>query len=93
MIKHVSIALVFIAVLNFAVDSYVAATIGGSAINGKVEHGHYYVGSHGNFTEVSRAVWTYSYIHGFSQWITFPLFFFGVWLMHRQKTLRNTNIG
>lgn len=32
-------------------------------MNGKIEGGHYYLGEHGHFTEVSRQVYTYSRNH------------------------------
>ncbi len=34
--------------------------VGGAAITGKVVAGHYYVGSHGNYPEVSRGVYLLS---------------------------------
>ncbi len=29
--------------------------IGGSAVNGRIQNGHYYLAEHGRYTEVSRA--------------------------------------
>ena len=55
--------------------------LGGDAINGYVRAGHYFLGMHSNgpFTDVSRAIFTYSLWHGFSV-IVFGLFFIAVGL-------------
>lgn len=47
--------------------------IGGSAMNGHIEAGRYYVASHENINEVSKAVWTVSKISGILFWIFIPL--------------------
>ena len=60
-------------VLNFFVFAIVAGVIGGDAVNGKAVGGHFYLGSHGKFTEVSEDVYTYSRWHVFSLLITHPL--------------------
>jgi hypothetical protein len=63
----------FIAFINFAIFWVVALWIGGDAISGKVENGHYYVSNHGKLTEVSHAVWTYSQAHTISVFFTHPI--------------------
>ncbi len=68
--KFIFIPAVAIAIVNFAAFIIINICIGGDAINGHVTDGHYYLGSHGRYTEVSRAVWTYSYYHTVSMWIT-----------------------
>ena len=65
--------LLSIAFINFAVFWIVAVCIGGDAISGKAENGHYYVSSHGKPTEVSSRVWHYSRVHTRSVWITHPI--------------------
>ncbi len=71
-----------IAWLNFAVFWIVAVSIGGDAVSGKVESGHYFVSSHGRLTEVSPTVWHYSRIHTVSIWVTHPIGLVGglIWL-------------
>lgn len=59
--------------LNFLFFWIAAVTLGGDAVNGKVEGGHYYLDSHGHLTEVSRGVFMYSRIHTYSIFITHPL--------------------
>jgi hypothetical protein len=66
-------ALLFIAFINFAAFCIVAVSIGGDAINGRIENGHYYLASHGQLTEVSPEVWTYSKYHAISVFITHPI--------------------
>jgi hypothetical protein len=65
--------LVVIAFINFAVFWIIGVYIGGDAINGKAENGHYYVASHGRYIEVSKELWAYSKIHTESVWITHSL--------------------
>ena len=52
--------------LNFAVFLVIDFCIGGDALSGKSGHGHFYLGNHGTFTEVSHAVFVYSLCHAYS---------------------------
>lgn len=54
------------AVINFLAFSFVSEWIGGDALNGYVKNGHYYLCSHGWYTEVAASVWNYSYWHAIS---------------------------
>ena len=65
----------FAALLNFAVFWVVAVRLGGDAVNGRRQDGHFYLASHGKYTEVSERVFTYSRLHTYSVWITHPLAF------------------
>jgi hypothetical protein len=69
----VGYTLFFVAIVNFTVFWVVGVWVGGDAISGKVQGGHYYVSSHGRLTEVSPRIWQYSRIHAMSVWITHPL--------------------
>jgi hypothetical protein len=40
--------------------------LGGDALRGKVEQGHYYLGNHGVFTQVSHTIFIYSACHAYS---------------------------
>ncbi len=64
-----------IACANFLVFWLIAVCLGGDAVNGKIDHGHYYLMSHGDYTEVSKEIFTYSKWHVYSIWITHPLAF------------------
>ena len=79
--KAFAYALIIVGILNFLVYFFVAASIGGDAINGKIEGGKYYLEHHGRFTEVSRSVFEYSRFHTYSVWVTFPLVIFGAYLL------------
>jgi hypothetical protein len=72
--------------LNFMAFCYIGLRIGGEALHGKVEDGHYYLatgyisrGIHPrldaphNYVEVSSRVFHCSQIHGYSVLVTFPL--------------------
>ena len=72
-LKRICTAIFLIGLANFAVFVGVASYLGGDAVNGMVEKGHYYVSSHGKDTEVSRKVYLYSRAHARSVWVTHPL--------------------
>jgi hypothetical protein len=58
--------------LSFGIGSMM---LGGDAYYGHSDGGHYFLGSHGRMTEVSRAVFLYSYWHVHIMLWTWP---FGV---------------
>ena len=65
---------IFVAVwLNGIIFWFTAVALGGDAVNGKMENGHYYLANHGRLTEVSRGVFTYSRIHSYSVFISIPI--------------------
>jgi hypothetical protein len=45
---------------SFVIFWIVCALAGGDAVNGKIDDGRYYFGSHGKYTEVSRAAYVLS---------------------------------
>jgi hypothetical protein len=61
-----------ITVLNFGVWGVINSMIRGDAVNGKVEHGKYYLAMKGRYTEVSRGVYLYSYVHTCTNFVLFP---------------------
>ncbi len=77
------------ALLNFAVFWVVAVCLGGDAVNGRIQDGHFYLANHGKYTEVSERVFDYSRWHVYSTWITHPLAFVAAyWGMRLQRTSR-----
>ena len=70
-----------IGILNFLAFAITATSLGGDAINGRPENGHYYLSSHGKTKEVSEAVYNYSRIHVYSVWITHPLAMAAGWFL------------
>jgi hypothetical protein len=81
-------AAVLLALVNFAAFFCIALLIGGDALNGHSDAGHYYLNNHGRLTEVSRAVFTYSKWHAISVLVTHPLAILCGWLLAR----RNKNL-
>ena len=71
--------------LNFTVFFIAAVKLGGSAGNGYTVAGHFYLGDHGVYTEVSRSVFEYSTWHWRSLYFTHPLGALFTWLYFRAK--------
>jgi len=76
-----------VAILNFFVFVGIASYIGGDALNGRIEDGHFFLASHGVYTEVSESVFTYSKIHAISMLVTHAVFFFSAGLLFLKKRL------
>lgn len=76
------LALVAIAVgfINFFWSVGESTTIG-DAMNGYQQDGHYFVRLRGGYTEVNRATWEWSRVHGVSVLITHPLAMAGMGYM------------
>ena len=62
-----------IAVINFIAVYLVTNLLHGDGLNGFVHNGHYFVNSHGVYTEVTEQIWTLSRYHMLSLFITHPL--------------------
>ena len=75
-------------IVNFAAYWLIAAGYGGEARTGHIKDGRYFLGCHGSYTEVSRSVWSYSYYHGRSIWITHGAFFVGIAILLNTKRKR-----
>ncbi len=52
-----------LALLNFTASWIGSLYLGGDALNGHVAPTGYFLCSHGSCTEVTHAIWTYSYWH------------------------------
>ncbi|HZW74452.1 MAG TPA: hypothetical protein VFF43_12940 [Caldimonas sp.] len=74
------------AILDFAAFAVTALVLGGDAINGKIEAGHFFLGSHGHYTEVSEHVFTYSKWHAYSVFAAYALTFFGGLVLKLRET-------
>ncbi|HEX5823950.1 MAG TPA: hypothetical protein VFY18_05750 [Candidatus Limnocylindrales bacterium] len=72
-LPYVAVAAIVVGFINFFWFFAESAALGGDALNGNVRAGHYFVGSHGSYTEVSEAAWTWSRVHGISVFITHPI--------------------
>ena len=72
--------------VNFLVFFVVAVHLGGDAVNGKVVADHYYLASHGRYTEVNEEIFNYSRWHVYSLWVTHPLAFIAGYWYYRIKS-------
>ena len=81
------VALFALCLTNFAVFFVLAVYLGGDAVNGKIVGGHYFLMSHGRYTEVSAGIFNYSRWHVYSTWVTHPLAFAaGYWYWRIKRT-------
>jgi len=82
-------AIALVAIINFAVFIIIELKLGGDAVNGYEKDGKYFLASHGAYTEVSEAVWTYSYYHAIAVFITHSSVFVGaavaIWHSSKRK--------
>jgi hypothetical protein len=76
-------------ILNFVAFVAISGGIGGDALNGKIVDGHFYLGDHGHFTEVTEAVFTYSSVHARSLILTHPLGMLLLFIAGRELKKRN----
>jgi hypothetical protein len=70
--------------LNFMVFLGVAFRLGGDAISGYHRSGHYYVGMHGGYRDVSHAVYIYSYVHAIVSMVSMAVFVLVAFLLRRR---------
>ena len=82
---------VAITLLNFVVFVGLTLHLGGDAVNGKVESGHYYLWGYNahtrtkGYTEVSEGVYRYSRLHTYSVLVTWPLMLLGGLVLRRKR--------
>ena len=62
-----------VAVMNFLAFSVHTQSLGGSAGNGRRADGHYFVGSHGRYTEVTEPQWRTVRTHEVTVFVTHAL--------------------
>lgn len=75
--------------LNFLAFWVIGVLLGGDAINGKIEGGHYFLGQRATFTEVSPMVWYYSVTHAVATIVTLPVAaYFGIRAWFSRDALR-----
>jgi len=63
-----------LALVNFVSFFAGCLYLGGDALNGKIEDGHFYLSNHGKLTEVSEGVYRYSQLHALSVFALVGLF-------------------
>ena len=75
---------VILTLANFLVFALIALHLGGTAVSGRVSDGHFFLGSHSRYTEVSRQVFIYSRWHCYSVFITFAVSFAAAFGLQRR---------
>lgn len=60
-------------ILNFMLFVFISMIIGGDALNGRIENGHYYLGGGGRQTTVPYIVFLYSNIHAYTVIFSWPI--------------------
>ena len=71
--------------VNFFTFCIGAMLLGGDAVNGKIENGHYFLRSHTHFQEVSSTIFFYSKIHCMSALAGMLILTFAVVLFNYRK--------
>jgi hypothetical protein len=72
-LKSIRATLFATAVITFAAFIVVDFSMGGSALAGKVENGHFYVADHGKYSQVSERAWMFNRSCEEVMWSVFPL--------------------
>ena len=72
-VRSVGRTLLVIGLVNIVLLGVIGFSLGGHAGFGKVEDGRYYVAAHGQYSEVSRAAWTFGRGQEISLLATLPL--------------------
>ena len=81
--RLLAFALIAIGLLNWAAYLSICSRIGGDAVNGKIDGGKYYVGSHGRYVEVSQSTYEWSRLHTYLVWATHALQLAGMIILVR----------
>lgn len=79
-------ALFAIGFTNFLFFLTISQFIGGSAPNGMIRNGHYFLGEHGRYRQISSLVYHYSQVHTYSLIVTMPL---AIWGLKRARDLQS----
>lgn len=85
LVYRAALWVVIIGAANFAVFVGVAMYLGGDALNGKVEDGHYYLTERGRYTEVSESVFEYSRVHAYTTLVSWPVVLISAYAASRIK--------
>ena len=77
-----------VAMVNFASFCAISIYFGGDAVNGYESGGRFFLASHGRYTEVSGALFTYSRIHAYSVFVTHPAALLGAfWFAGKKRAV------
>ena len=85
LLPTLSLIAIIIGLGNFVWFFAESSQLGGDALNGYSREGHYFVSSHGSYTEVDRAAWEWSRAHAISVFITHPAALLGMFYLGRHR--------
>ena len=68
----------FVCVVNWFAWVFISIYLGGDAFHGKEEDGRYYLANGGDYTRVSKDVFRYSEIHGYTCFGSVPVILFAI---------------
>ena len=98
-IHFASILIIALGLLNFLTFVAISLYLGGDAVNGKVEQGHFHLWGYGlrsgvkGYKEVTEGVFSYSRWHVYSIFATWPLVMAAGYLENRKKGARTRAEG
>ncbi|CAG0926818.1 hypothetical protein TFLX_00217 [Thermoflexales bacterium] len=99
-LRRLPALIMYLGMMNFLLFFISSFLLGGDGLNGKIEAGHYYLGNHGDYTEVIYPVYWFSRAQGILFFISWPfvmvatLIVLGVGGSERNdKTMRATQLG
>jgi hypothetical protein len=72
-IRYLPHLIVYLGMLNFLLFFLSILLLGGNALNGKVEAGHYFLGDHGYYGEVIYPVYLLNHLWSILTVVTWPL--------------------
>jgi len=75
-------------ILNFFAFVVITLIIGGAATWGYQKDGHFFVGKHGHYVQVSRGIYQFSEIHGTYSIITILITLAGTIIQRKSNSLR-----
>ena len=71
--KGICLSVILLAFLNFWAFMLITTWMGGSAGNGKIEDGHYFLGEHGHYSEVSQTLFQRMRLYEYAMFTTHGL--------------------
>lgn len=80
-LPYLALVAIVIGFGNFFWFMFESQALGGDALNGYTTAGHYYVASHGRYTEVDAGVWEWSRFHASSIFVTHLLAMGGMFFL------------
>src|SRR5436190_12067325 len=85
-IQRICNVALLLAVVNFLAFMLISSYLGGEALTGKIEDGHYFLRYRSRYTEVSATIFAYTRLHALSLFVTFPLAIVAAFFIYRTSS-------